>query len=511
MKKFLRILFHRVVFIGLAILLQAAFLVTIIWRFNNYFVYFYAASTILSLSVVLLIVNGKSNPGYKIAWIILILLFPIFGGLFYLMFGKNSFTASGRKKMKSIQEEIVSVIPETNPVLQDLTGIDKNAGNQSRYIEKYAYSPVHTNTYTKFLSPGEMKFAHMKEELRKARHYIFMEYFIIEEGVMWNEILDILREKAAAGVDVRIIYDDIGSLFTLPYRYDKKLEAMGIKCSIFNPFVPVLSLKFNNRDHRKICVIDGHTGFTGGINLADEYINAKVKHGHWKDSSIMIKGDAVWNLTVMFLSLWSYIRGEETDFSSYHPYEYCKEPVQSDGWVQPYSDNPLDEEAVGETVYFNLINKAKQYVYITTPYLIIDNEMVTALSDAAKAGVDVRIITPHIGDKWFVHTVTRSYYEILIENGVGIYEYTPGFIHAKTFTVDDELATVGTVNLDYRSLYLHFECGVWMYKTDSIREMKKDFLETLSKCTQITLEQCRRTKWYVRWIRSILRAFAPLM
>ena len=307
------------------------------------------------------------------------------------------------------------------------------------------------------------------------------------------------------------MYDDMGCIMTLPHHYERKMEALGIACSVFNPFIPILSSRLNNRDHRKICVIDGHTGFTGGINLADEYINAYEKHGHWKDSSIILKGDAVWNLTVMFLAMWDDIRGIKEDYEKFKPRVYQSVPESRDGYVQPYSDNPLDDEIVGETVYFNLINKAKRYVYITTPYLIIDNEMVTALSVAAKSGVDVRIITPHIPDKWYVHAVTRAYYEGLLENGVKIYEYTPGFIHAKTFAVDDEYGTVGTINLDYRSLYLHFECGVWLYRTRSVLQIKEDFLAMLPICQEITLEECRNVKWYRKLVRACLRIFAPLM
>jgi len=347
--------------------------------------------------------------------------------------------------------------------------------------------------------------------LKKAEKFIFLEYFIIEEGVMWNSILDILKQKAEEGVDVRVIYDDAGCIFKLPYGYNKKLESMGIKCRVFNPLVPLLSSRINNRDHRKIAIIDGHTGFTGGINLADEYINEYEKFGHWKDSAIMIKGEAVWSMTVMFLSMWNYLDGSNEDFNKFKPDIEPLEESCKDGYVQPFADNPLDDETVGEIVYLNLINKARRYVYITTPYLIIDNEIITALTSAAKGGVDVRIITPYCGDKWYVHEVTRSYYRTLIESGVKIYEYTPGFIHSKTFVVDDEYGVVGTINMDYRSLFLHFECGVWMYKCRTIRDIKKDFNDTLKMCREITIEELNEIKWYKTLERMILRIFAPLM
>lgn len=328
---------------------------------------------------------------------------------------------------------------------------------------------------------------------------------------MWDPILEILERKARAGLDVRVMYDDLGCMLTLPAHYKRVLEEKGIRCCVFNPFVPVLSSRLNNRDHRKICVIDGHTGFTGGINLADEYINAYKKHGHWKDSAVLLRGDAVWSLTLMFLSLWDYMCGTREDYALYHPRRYLPEPVPGDGIVQPYTDSPLDDEAVGETVYLNLINKADRYVYITTPYLIISNEMITALTTAAKSGLDVRIITPHIADKWYVHAVTRAYYEVLIEAGVRIFEYTPGFIHAKTFTVDDEYGVVGTINLDFRSLYLHFECAAWMYRCSCIPVMREDFLRTQQVSQEVTLEECRGVNLVTRVVRSVLRVFAPLM
>ena len=351
----------------------------------------------------------------------------------------------------------------------------------------------------------------MIEELKKAKHYIFIEYFIIEEGFMWDSVLDILIKKVREGVDVRVIYDDFGCICKLPHHYDEKLRELGIKCVVFNPVTPVVTVRHNTRDHRKILVIDGHTGFTGGINLADEYINRVERFGHWKDASIMLKGDAVWSLTVMFLQTWNFYNNFIEDYDNYRPEKFKVEEIESDGYVQPYGDSPLDNERLGEFTYLNMINRAKDYIYINTPYFIVDNEITTALELAAKSGVDVRIVTPCVPDKWYVHILTRSYYEQLISVGVKIYEYTPGFIHSKTFVCDDELGVVGTINLDFRSLYFHFECGIWLYKTKSVMEIKEDFLKTLDVCHEVTLEECRNVKWYIRIIRSFLRVFAPLM
>ena len=509
MKKILRFITQRVVITALLIVLQALLLFGFIWKLDNYFVYFYAGSVLLSLLITLGIINSKSNPAYKIAWLIPILLFPVFGGLVYLLFGSDRTGRYLRKKLQGIGTEMDNVIGEAHR-RSGAEQLPPDAANQSRYISHCAYCPPYQNTTTEYLPLGEVKFERMVEELKKAKHYIFLEYFIIQEGKMWNTILDILRQKAAEGVDVRVIYDDMGCIMILPTGYDKTLEQMGIKCRIFNPFVPILSSRFNTRDHRKICVIDGNVGFTGGINLADEYINAYEKHGHWKDTSILLKGEAVFNLTVMFLSMWDYLDSTtgKTDYSRYYPTVWDE---NAKGYVQPFADNPLDDEAVGETVYLNLINKAKRYVYITTPYLILSSEMLTALTSAAKCGVDVRIITPHIPDKWYVHAVSRSHYQPLIEAGVKIYEYTPGFIHAKTFVVDDDYAVVGTINLDYRSLYLHFECAVWMYQTPSVAQVRDDFFKTQQISQEITLEECRGLSFPRRLGRSVLRVFAPLM
>ena len=509
MKKILRFITQRVVITALLIVLQALLLFGFIWKLDNYFVYFYAGSVLLSLLITLGIINSKSNPAYKIAWLIPILLFPVFGGLIYPLFGSDRTGRYLRKKLQGIGTEMDNVIGEAHR-RSGAEQLPPDAANQSRYISHCAYCPPYQNTTTEYLPLGEVKFERMVEELKKAKHYIFLEYFIIQEGKMWNTILDILRQKAAEGVDVRVIYDDMGCIMILPTGYDKTLEQMGIKCRIFNPFVPILSSRFNTRDHRKICVIDGNVGFTGGINLADEYINAYEKHGHWKDTSILLKGEAVFNLTVMFLSMWDYLDGTtgKTDYSRYYPTVWDE---NAKGYVQPFADNPLDDEAVGETVYLNLINKAKRYVYITTPYLILSSEMFTALTSAAKCGVDVRIITPHVPDKWYVHAVSRSHYQPLIEAGVKIYEYTPGFIHAKTFVVDDDYAVVGTINLDYRSLYLHFECAVWMYQTPSVAQVRDDFFKTQQISQEITLEECRSLSFPRRLGRSVLRVFAPLM
>lgn len=511
MRKVLELIFSRLVIVGVLILFQLGILFFAIWKLSESFVYLYVLFIILSIATVIYIVSRKDNPSYKLAWTIPVLLVPVFGGLFYLIFGGNKAHRKFNKEVKDIHDRAKLSLTQDNSVLEELEKQDKSIANQAKYIKDYAMFPVYKNTTTEYLSPGEEFFEKLKEELKKAKHYIFIEYFIIQEGLMWDSILEILVQKVEEGVDVKVMYDDVGCLRTLPYKYNEKLESMGIKCLVFNPFVPFLSLVMNNRDHRKITVVDGYIGFTGGINLADEYINEVERFGHWKDASIMLKGEGVWNLTVMFLQLWNFNCNIKEDYDKYKPYKYHNQNFESDGYVQPYGDSPLDDEIVGENVYLNIINKAKDYVYINTPYLIVDNELVTALTLAAKSGVDVRIVTPHIEDKWYVHIVTRAYYSQLIESGVKVYEYTPGFMHSKTFVSDDVVGVVGTINMDYRSLYLHFECGVWLYKTKSVLQIKEDFMNTLNVCQHISLKDCENVKWSNRFVRSILRVFAPLL
>lgn len=511
MKKIIDLVSSRIFVFILAVLLQMVWLMLLAWGMTNLATPATWLVESLSLIFVLWIVNKKINPAYKLAWTILILAFPVFGVVVYVLFGQSRVAGAMTKESSAVLHEIKNYFKESHTVRKELKEADPGVSNQSAYIRDYAGFPLQNHTSTKYYPVGEVMFADMLEDLKQARHFIFLEYFIIHEGKMWNQILEILEEKAKEGVDVRLIYDDMGCVTTLPYRYYKKLQAKGIKCAAFNPVRPILNIILNNRDHRKILVIDGHTGYTGGINLADEYINEDVRFGHWKDTGIRLHGEGVWNLTVMFLQMWCVITGTRTHIPAYSPYVYHMEEFENDGFVQPYGDTPLDNETVGEDVYLNIINQAKNYVYICTPYLIIDNEMMTALCLASKRGVDVRIMTPGIPDKKIIFLLTQSYYEQLIEAGVRIYEYTPGFLHSKTFVCDDTIATVGTINLDYRSLYLHFECAVWMYQSRAVMEVKADMEETLPKCREIKMDFCKNRNILIRTLQSILRLAAPLL
>ena len=471
------------------------------------------AINIISFLCVLWLVNNRINPSYKLAWTILILVVPIFGATLYFIFGKSRVAKKMDQKFQKVFEKYEHDMVQDPDVFQELSSIDLHISNQSEYMDNKAQCPVYKRTTTEYFATGEALYNVMVKELKKAKHFIFMEYFIIDQGVMWNSVLEILEEKVKEGVDVRLIYDDMGCVTTLPAKFYKVLQSKGIKCAAFNPFRPVFSMILNNRDHRKICVIDGHTSFTGGINIADEYINKKKRFGYWKDTGVMLKGEAVWSFTTMFLQMWEVTTGVSSNFSDYKPHIFdfeCDDFVD-DGFVQPYCDTPLDIEPVGENVYLNMIHKARRYIYIFTPYLIIDNEMMTALCLASANGVDVRIVTPGIPDKKIVFLLTQSYYSQLVDAGVKIYEYNPGFLHAKSFVCDDEVAIVGTINLDYRSLYLHFECGVWMYQSKAVMQVKEDVLHLLEDCTLITSEFCKNRNIMIRMVQSVLRLFAPLL
>lgn len=508
MRNLTKLIFSRVVIVSLLILLQLGVLLVGLLRFSTYWKYFNLVLTLIGVVAILVIISDKTDPSYKIAWIIPILAMPLFGTMLYLLFGGNRLSARIKRKMASFEQVLRGALHADPDTDARLAAASTDAARQARYLTGTSFGPVYANTQTEYFPLGDDCFPRMLEELKKAEQYIFLEYFIIGSGRMWDAIFEILKEKAQSGVDVRVIYDDFGCITCLPMGFRKTLREAGIACAVFNPYIPVLSSRLNNRDHRKFMIVDGRVGFTGGINLADEYINQKERFGHWKDNAVLLRGDAVWSMTVMFLSMWNYIHGNVEDVSRYRP---AAQETGGQGFVQPYADSPLDFERVGENVYLSLIACAKRQIYITTPYLILDSTMVGALCAAARSGVDVRIITPRIPDKKYVYALTRANYAVLIESGVRIFEYVPGFIHAKTFYVDGEYATVGTVNLDYRSLYLHFEDGVWMYQADCLPAIRDDFEATLAVCEEVTLEFCRKTSRLTRLWQAVLRIFAPLM
>lgn len=516
LKKLRKLAFNRVFIVGFFIALQFFIILSIVLELSEYFVFYYTAATILGIVVSLRIIYTNQNMAYKLAWIVVILLFPAFGVPIYMIFCGNRISARAREKMNSITAITETAADHNEDISEELRKLDPEAARQSDYIKNSCLCPIYDGCETVYFESGEKMFSPMLEELEKAEKYIFLEYFIIGPGVMWDKIHDILLRKVANGVDVRVIYDDMGCFSTLDRKFEARLEAEGIKCRVFHKFVPVLSARQNNRDHRKICVVDGKCAFTGGINLADEYINTKMRFGYWKDTGILVRGNAAWSFTVMFLTMWDYlchnVRRPNEDYAEYRPEPDAttteNDLVEKRGFVQPYADNPLDYEAVGENIYLGIITSATKYVWIMTPYLIIDEQMEQALCRAAKSGVDVRIITPGVPDKKIVNETTKSYYPFLIESGVKIYEFSPGFIHAKNFLCDDKYATVGSVNLDYRSLYLHFECGLWMYKTECIDAIREDFEHTF-KQSQLIGEI--KTGAFRQLVRGVLEFLAPLL
>ena len=510
MKKILGGVLARGIVVSLSVLLQIGMWWLLFFLLGDYSELIYIFLTFLSIASITYVIVQDTYPENKIPWIILLFMLPVVGGVIYFLFSGQRIS----KRKKAVYEEIEINMETAMSDVKDrhieFLKDDIQALRQSEYLSKVASAPAHTNTKVTYYKLGEEKLAAIVEELKKAKKFIFMEYFIIEEGKMWSAIEEVLIEKAAEGVDVRVMFDDFGCMLTLPPDFSKRLATHNIDCRVFNQFNHLFNSNFNNRDHRKICVIDGNVGFTGGINLADEYINHKIKHGHWKDTAIMLKGEAVYNLTIMFLSMWSSLTEKIEDFSLYAPTKSYK----ADGIIQPFSDTPLDDESVGETIYMSILNRAEKYVYITSPYLIISREMMVSLTTAAKSGVDVRLILPGVADKEIVHFLSRSYYATLVKAGVKIYEYIPGFIHAKMFICDDKTAVVGTINLDYRSLALHYECGVWMYGASVINEIKEDFLKTQDVCKEIKYDNLThkgKMGMFKFAILAVLRTFSPLM
>ncbi len=509
-KKLLGLLFSRVSVLGVLLLIQLYIFGAAVTYLRDYATYIYMCFMIMEVISVIYIMNSKSNPAFKITWIMLILVLPILGTAFYVFVKLQPGTAYLRNRLETLNRTTKCNMQQDTETLEALRLSKPANANLATYLTNRVSFPVHRNTSVTYFASGEEKFEEMKKQLRMAKDYIFLEYFIVEKGIMWNEILDILKEKVWEGVDVRFMYDGMCSMIQLPYGYEKEMRRAGIKCKLFSPIRPVLSSYQNNRDHRKICVVDGRVAFTGGVNLADEYINEKERFGHWKDTAAMFEGEAVQSFTMMFLQMWNVAERRPEN------YEKFLTPKSSEvrrelGYVLPYGDSPFDDENIGEQVYMHILNHAKKYVHIMTPYLILDNEMSATLQYVAECGIEVIIIMPHIPDKWYAFALAKTYYADLLKAGVKIYEYTPGFVHAKVFISDNDTATVGTINLDYRSLYHHFECGAFIYSNPVVWDIEKDFQDTLMKCQEVTLETLQNEKISVKIAGKILRLVAPLM
>ncbi len=511
MKKALNRIFSQTTVVVLLLLLQLFVFFSFTLRIvgATYYAYISGLVRLVSVAVMIYLINVSGSPEVKLAWVIQMCIFPLVGTFLYLYVQAQSAPIRFNKTLRRLRLDVSSHAVQDLAVVDALDRIEPQKANLVRYMNARADAVCYDGADVRYYPLGEQAWQALLEELEKAEKYIFMEFFIIGEGEMWRSILDVLARKAAAGVDVRLMYDGMGCLTRLPHSYPKEMEKLGIRCRVFNSFKPFLSTIQNNRDHRKIVVVDGKTAFTGGVNLSDEYVNITHPFGHWKDTAVIIRGEAAYSFALMFLELWQ-MAGRETepDCSQFRPEELA--PAETEGWVMPFGDSPLDDELVGETVYLDVITKARRYVHITSPYMIIDHNMMTALGGAAKSGVDVRIIVPSVADHWYAHAVARAYYAGLLSRGVKVYEYTPGFIHSKSFVSDGDTAVVGTINMDYRSLYLHFECAAWLYRHPAVQEIEDDFQATLARCRPITEESCR-DKGIKKLLYAILRLFAPLM
>ncbi|OLA23448.1 MAG: cardiolipin synthase [Faecalibacterium sp. CAG:82-related_59_9] len=506
----MRVIYGRTAIIAVSFLAQIILIGGVVNFFRPYIPMFFGGYMVLGLGIVLLILNKETTPETKLMWTVITMLLPLVGAALYVYVETQPGYRLLAKRLNDIYKQTEAFVQQDEAVLDALEQKDIGTAQLARYVHKNGNFATYQNTEVTFFPLGEDKFAAMLTELEQAEQFIFMEYFILKEGYMWEKILEILERKVQAGVEVRVMYDGTCAMFDLPFRYPELLKAKGIQCKMFAPIRPILSTHYNNRDHRKILVIDGKVGFTGGVNLADEYINHVEKFGRWKDAAVMLEGEAVRSLTAIFLQMWDI--AQEPEFEA-----YLKQPIPAPagakGFAAPYGDCPLDGERVGELVYIDLLNRARKYIHIMTPYLILDGELETALKFAAERGVDVHLILPGKPDKRIPYALAKTHYAALIRSGVKISEWVPGFVHAKVFVVDDREAVVGTINLDYRSLYHHFEDAVWMVDAPCIPAIEDDFQRTLTQCR--TVEATKQSIWQGQTLLCLtgrlVKAIAPLL
>ena len=502
----------RLILIGISLIFEIVLSVVIVLWLGSYMKWIEILIHVIGAVLVLIIYSQPRTASVKMPWIVLIMALPIFGVTLYLLLGLGIGTGKMKREYARVDEALFPLLNENTDAYERLCSKDGRAGNLTRYIYSKAGYPVYDDSEIVYYDDAAKGIEAQKEELRKAEKFIFMEYHAIENAESWKSVQKILEERVKAGVEVRVFYDDMGSIGFINMDFVKLLESKGIHCRVFNPFMKGFHLFMNNRDHRKITVIDGKVGFTGGYNIANEYFNITHPYGHWKDTGVKITGNAVKSLTVAFLEMWNAIRGDDendTDYAQFLP-DAEKHGPEGNGFIAPYADLPIDNEHVGEDVYISMAEYAKDYVWYITPYLILTDEMIHSLGLAAKRGVDVRVITPGIPDKKIVYSVTRSYYHSLVRYGVRIYEYTPGFCHCKMSVADDMLATCGTINLDYRSLYHHFENGCLYADCDAVMDTKHDFEKTMAECREVTDEYKAPTAGKNLWM-LLLRFIAPLM
>ncbi len=502
----------RMIIALIALAINILLVVLIVTSLHENYTWFAVGFDILALITVLYIYGLHTSSSVKIPWMLVIIFLPIAGMVFYLLVGLNNTSRKMKKRYIKIDEVLLPQLPENAEVEKRLQGEYPFTANIAHYLRKYAGYPVYENTDITYFDDAAKGLESQKEALRQAHSFIFMEYHAIEDSKSWHGILDILEAKVKGGVEVRVFYDDMGSIGFINTDFIKRLESKGIKARVFNPFSPGLNIFLNNRDHRKITVVDGKVGFTGGYNLADEYFHVTEPFGFWKDTGLRLEGDAVKSLTVTFLEMWNAIRDDDVNDASFDKYlvDYDYKAKEK-SYVLPYADSPMDDEAVGEEVYMSIAESSINYVWFISPYLIITEEMIHTLSSAAKRGIDVRIVTPGIPDKKMVYNLTRSYYNVLVRNGVRIYEYTPGFCHAKMCISDDYMATCGTINLDFRSLYHHFENGCLYAGCQAVMDTKKDFEKIFKEANEVTEYYRSGRGSFLRFSQMLLRLVAPLM
>ena len=511
-KGIISMVFSRFGIVLVLLALQILVLLGLFLKFSQLAPHYYIISAVFYIFMITVIVNSDHDASSKITWLTIMAFLPIFGALLYIYTTVDIGHRILKKRVTHILKNTKNKITQDKSVIDKAEEICPDVADLNYYLNKSGRFPLYENTDVTYYPIGEKMFQSMLVELDKAKDFIFMEYFIVDDGYMWDNILEVLIKKANEGVDVRVMYDGTCEFALLPRTYPSSLEKLGIHCKVFSPVSPFISTHYNYRDHRKIMVIDGKTAYNGGINMADEYINYTHKYGHFKDVGVMLKGDAVDSFTLMFLQMWS-VNERHCDFSKY--LNVGDSPSAggyfSNGFVMPFGDCPLDEYDVGKSVYMDILNRAKDYVYIMTPYMIMDGELENSLTFSAERGVDVRIILPHISDSFVAQALAKTHYKKLLDAGVKVYEYTPGFVHEKVFVSDDVKSVVGSINMDYRSLYHHFECATYMYGTRCIEDIKSDYKDTLAKCQQVTYESIKNDKWYIKLIGKVLKFVAPLI
>lgn len=511
-KGIISMVFSRFGIVLVLLALQILVLLGLFLKFSQLAPHYYLISAVFYIFMIIVIVNSDHDASSKITWLTIMAILPIFGALLYIYTTVDIGHRVLKKRVTHILKNTKDKITQDKSVIDKAEEICPDVADLNYYLNKSGRFPLYENTDVTYYPIGEKMFQSMLVELDKAKDFIFMEYFIVDDGYMWDNILEVLIKKANEGVDVRVMYDGTCEFALLPRTYPSSLEKLGIHCKVFSPVSPFISTHYNYRDHRKIMVIDGKTAYNGGINMADEYINYTHKYGHFKDVGVMLKGDAVDSFTLMFLQMWS-VNERHCDFSKYLNVGdgLSAGGYFSNGFVMPFGDCPLDEYDVGKSVYMDILNRAKDYVYIMTPYMIMDGELENSLTFSAERGVDVRIILPHISDSFVAQALAKTHYKKLLDAGVKVYEYTPGFVHAKVFVSDDVKSVVGSINMDYRSLYHHFECATYMYGTRCIDDIKSDYKDTLAKCQQVTYESIKNDKWYIKLIGKVLKFVAPLI